>query len=295
MSTAVHETESAKPDVTPFRHAFTLIELLVVIGIIAVLAGLLVTVGGQVVQGGKKTLTSDTLKVLDTAMNSWMQQKGRPLPPGVEYYHGAAVSGSIAPSQRVAFADGYGLDGSGAAVLIPTVSWFVKLVDEVEACDSAATEIKAINSKLVSFENVEPAYRPGLLASQSWQDFGKVPGRMTVIKDAWGNPLRLVHPAIDGNFGSIPLTATSGFVQLGGNNGVMTTAAASTSQVSYYPIMVNRYCTTDKDRQDHPGIKGYGDGGKCIEGRPYFYSIGADADPSQRSDNVYLNSPRFVQ
>jgi hypothetical protein len=34
-----------------------------------------------------------------------------------------------------------------------------------------------------------------------------------------------------------------------------------------------------------------GDGGKCVGGRPYFYSAGPDKDPSTIEDNVYLSVP----
>ena len=290
MSNA-QQSPATRPHVS---RAFTLVEILVVLAIIAVLAGLLVTVGGQVSNSGRKQLVSSTMKILDTSLNAWMQQKGQPLPPGVEYYHANTVAGSIPVVNKMAFADAYVVDASGQAVLIPTVSWFIKLVDEVDACASAADEIKAINPKLISFENTDPAFQPSNAAMMSWRNYSKVPGRMYKVVDPWGNPLRMVHPAIDGNFGSMPTSPTTGFVPLTGATGVLTLADSAATNARYFPSQVNRYCMTDADRQQYPQLKGYGDGGKCIEGRPYFYSVGADGDPSRRDDNVYLTTPRFV-
>ena len=59
---------------------FTLIELLVVIGIIGLLIGITLVVGNQVVTGGKKQLTTDTLRVLDQSLEAYIHATGGGIP-----------------------------------------------------------------------------------------------------------------------------------------------------------------------------------------------------------------------
>src|SRR4051812_10028635 len=58
------------------RRGFTLIELLVVIGIIGLLVGITLVVGGQVMTGGRRSVTQDTLRTLDTALLAYIDAKG---------------------------------------------------------------------------------------------------------------------------------------------------------------------------------------------------------------------------
>ena len=58
---------------------FTLVELLVVIGIIAVLAGLVLAVGGGVLRRSERTTTETALTSLDQAIEEMEQQRGQAL------------------------------------------------------------------------------------------------------------------------------------------------------------------------------------------------------------------------
>ncbi len=60
-------------------RGFTMVELLVVIGIIALLAGLVVAVGGGVLRRGERTTTETALTSLDQAIEELEQQRGQAL------------------------------------------------------------------------------------------------------------------------------------------------------------------------------------------------------------------------
>src|SRR5437899_1221558 len=63
------------------HRGFTLIELLIVIGIIGVLVGITLVVGSQVMTGGKKNVTLDTIRVLDSSREAYIHSKGENPPP----------------------------------------------------------------------------------------------------------------------------------------------------------------------------------------------------------------------
>lgn len=261
------------------RSAFTLIELLVVLGIIGILVGLTLVVGGSVVAGGKKRQTEETLKNLDNALNAYIAARESGFPGYVE----ARINNqTLAVPMVDGVADEDQFNGpQQTKARIPTTSWFVYVVSELDKVPAAEQAINVIDAKLkrVGVPNAQGALY-------------EVPGRQIEILDAWGNPIRFVHPKFDGRI-------TSAAPSPGNSGGpLVNTADFLAVSVTWAAPRIRRNALTDDQRQarkdaGEPYMIGDSDGGRCTGDRPYFYSVGPDGDPSTTSDNVYLSPPQF--
>lgn len=218
---------------TPRRNgAFTLIELLVVIGIIGILIAATLVVGTRVVGGGKERATHDTLKILDSALQNYIQEMGEIPPPTVN-------DPVITETNTYVIVDMQTSPG----VWVDTTALFIL---QAQGSRSAKEAVERIPSQYIR--------RTG--ATQQF----------TTVLDAWKNPIRYVHPALDG--------------RIDPQVGVATLLGTAPSGRTYVPTEVRRM-NTDSDI------------GLCPNNRPYFYSAGPDGRPETIADNIYMVKPQI--
>lgn len=255
-------------------RAFTLIELLVVIVIIGVLLVLTLSLGPSLIGSGKRSVTQDTLKILDSALSAYIAEKGGPPEPFVE-------DPRLPRSQRdgrfvIPVADARNFTNPTGREVIDTVGLFLLQTKESR---EASKVIDGLNPKMI--RGLDPV--PGS-ANLTLADAQVVPALRTVL-DGWGNPIRYVHPAFRG--------AINGRTEGGGN-------AADPVQVS--AILGNapagkRFGVTQIRRTDldpsniSAGTWDDADGGSPKNDRGYFYAAGPDGNPATLEDNVYLVQP----
>lgn len=258
------------------RRGFTLIELLVVIGIIGILVGITFAVGRSVVGGSKKNATEDTMRVLDTALQAYIQARGENPPFTVRF-----TNTTTNVSNTLVALDGTFDDGD---YIINSVGVFVAVAQQVP-------EAKAVLDKL----------GPKQIVQLDADGAGPQPTLPTVL-DAWGRPIRFVHPKGDG-------------LILGDLNSTGNSREASRRLEAWMPLasgdpaylfdaVRRNHSIPDVERTaDGVPIAGDSDGGKTAGSRPYFYSAGEDglvgysqvdgAWVNYNTDNVYLSEPTF--
>lgn len=214
-----------------WRRGFTLIELLVVIGIIGILVAASLVVGTKVVGGGKERATIDTIRLLDTALQNYIQEVGEIPGPTVD---DPAINVTV--THVIADVE------SAAGTMVDTTSLFLLQAAKVK---SASEAVKALPSQYVRKTGTQQQF--------------------TVVNDAWGNPIRYVHPAFDGRID--PQVTSASLI------------GPAPAGRTYKPTDIHRTNTIS-------------DIGLCPNNRPYFYSCGPDGRPETLEDNVYLVKPQ---
>mgnify|MGYP000266772146 CR=1 FL=1 len=265
------------------NRAFTLIELLIVIGIIGLLIAITLAVGGQVAKGGKERLTRDTLRVLDTALSEYINANdGIP-----DAMHLDRVQGNINYFIPVADARDMEHDDQTPAQLIKgnqminSVGLFIEQVKNVPKAKTAIDSLPTKVIRLLDPDNPDPAAL----------DQRK---RLTVM-DAWGRPIRYVHPAFDGLVLESPGDTTSPR-----DVGTIVGPPSGSDQYSIGKIRRNRDALPPSNPVKAEELAD-SDGGVCVGNRPYFYSAGPDGkvgyDPAtetdHNADNIYSTAPTF--
>jgi len=299
------ETSRFKP--TNVARAFTLIEILMVVSIIALLAAITIGVGASMADAGRKRATEGVLQVLDQSLADFIAQ-----------------SGSIPPSiVAVTLEENFGGKVRGEIVYYPAVDGVIDVV--IPNDDPSAPErhypINSIGLYLISIsqsldvKSVLSSVDGSMIRHFTIDDpdtavvEGLQPGMLTVF-DAWGNPIRYVHPKFDG----IIEDSSSSRRVLGMAGDPLDildtaigyfTAEALPVDLSFVPfdgiaIRRNKILQIDQEEARQNGGLDYpvetdSDGGKCPSQRPYFYSAGPDGDPSTVEDNVYTTMPEFVR
>jgi len=258
--------------VPSMRRAFTLIELLVVIGIIAVLVAITLVVGGQVLSSGKTRTTTEVIRQLTSITDQYVQFEDKPVPSKYVFSMGAAANDTWEYSLVDARVD-------GANGLVTPIESGARAIAVLRNRPEIADALKTLPSKFVEATDLrEAGGNQPAVAVQS-----------TRILDAWGRPIRFVHPAFDGGFGpywnGTTLVARLADRQL---NEVRGGAILNTDiRRSYFPF--------DPTLPANTGFTGDADEGICDGKSPYWYSMGEDGDAGTRADNVYVNKPRFPQ
>lgn len=183
--------------VGPARPGFTLLELLMVIGIISILIIISVAVAHRVTGTGKAEATKQTLRVLDSALNAYIESKGSPPPPWVvDPRPGNPTNNQyIIPIADAANAS------DPMTRPINTVGLFILQCREVAEANAA---IQGLDNKVL--REYDPDGENTAWANQ--------PQLMTAV-DGWGNPIRYVHPVFKGivtdSSGSGPATTANVF------------------------------------------------------------------------------------
>lgn len=298
------------------ERAFTLIELLVVILMISILIGIVLTVGANVMSGGKSRQTADTIRTVDAAVETYIRDVGRVPPAFVLAFRPGRpeqfpLDGDDFAAYPLADAVDVSTGDDANRTRINTIGLFIKAAEDIGLEDIFA----GVSTRLLvrwdgDFDLVETS---GTAPPAP----GRQPELRTII-DGWGQPLRFVHPAWDGvitqqdnqgvrratgRFGNSVRPITANVNDLGTDFWLPANRAPanfSPSSQADFPIrQIRRDRLTDDDRSnwsEPAGVSpiGDGDGGYTIGGRPYIYSAGPDGDPSTIDNNVYTTRPRFA-
>lgn len=272
-------------------RAFTLIEMLVVIIIVGILVTLVVAVGARVTTSSRASTTRDVIRALDTALESYIASSGEDKPKGYVSFEENTTVGN----RNFPIVDGV-IPTTNGRTVINSVGLFL-----LQARDYSGSigVVEGLDSNFV--RRYTPADGGGQVG------VGDEQPELVTVFDAWGQPIRYVHPLFDGEVVDMPPRQdcqTGTGVRMRGstsaNNGYFFGEAPAFYQDLAFSRVRRNYIT---ERERNPAecpnfaalIPGDGDGGECVAGRPYFYSMGPDADPSDREDNVYTTEPRFIR
>lgn len=292
---------SPRPSRRPARPAFTLVEMLVVVGIVVILVTITLGVGRSVVEGGRKRATEGVLRALDQTLDIYIEQKGEIPPALVPVPPSRLVGGGPIQGQTMYYPmiDGVVQTANGAPLMAhDSVGVYMIAAEQVPEIQSLITGIdqRFVQHRLSGAEIVRSGGGNTPDASSTRTEI-----EMTSFIDAWGNPIRIVHPRFDGTFSSGQF----------GTLGIMPTDDGSDGYFTRDELPMNRFMPIRRIRrlaptreqwaqysqatidQEFVGRAGDADGGVCPSPRPYFYSAGPDGDPATTEDNVYTVRPRF--
>lgn len=263
------------------RAGFTLVELLVVIGIIVVLVGITIGVGSSVANSGRQRATEGALQALDQVLEAYIQANGNP-PAFVRVGEADLSDSSLIGSGNDGFFPLF--DGFSEVDEQPVNTVGLFLIEARRSVPAAENIVSGLDPKFVKLFQPGPA------------DDAIQPEALTVF-DAWGNPIRMVHPRFDGEV--VESTRSLGdpgvAIDLTDSNSPFLQGAetffSANGQLGLERL--RRNALSKADYQTTPGLTGDSDGGICPNPRPYFYSAGPDGDPSTTDDNVYTSRPRF--
>lgn len=270
------------------RRGFTLIELLIVVGIIGVLVAITLVVGGQVLAGGKSRTTQDILRQLSTATDLWAQQADSKIPSKYTFSTGPGAG----ERWEYALADVREQAPPPDGAIAPAIDSGARAMALLRSRPDVAAALSTLPSKFVVAVDLRARDAGGTVA-------GNEPSEAVnsvQVLDAWGRPIRFVHPAWDGGWGeywngstvtardnpyaALPAGQRPSEIRGG------TEVARTTWRRSYKPFSPQAPGVTD-------AWVGDADEGRCESGAPYWYSVGEDGDPGERGDNVYTTRPRF--
>ncbi|MDX2130583.1 MAG: prepilin-type N-terminal cleavage/methylation domain-containing protein [Planctomycetota bacterium] len=290
------------PCARPRPRAFTLMELLVVIGIIAVLVALVVVVGSAVTSNARSSLTRDGLRVLDSTLASYIADNGD-IP--IAYVPDPRVTQNPGQYRNVLLpvADARNMSDNDTAAspqgnqMINSVGLFMTQVNPAADSQSVVKLRGSVNAQ----KNLSAL--PSKLSAV--YDADRNPDRQPAIStaiDAWGRPMRYVHPSFDGlmtddptNTSPDPAAARDVDLVLGAPRPNTTWAIArirrNARDTAPTPTQAQQFADSD--------------GGSCVGNRPYFYSAGPDGRVGVQvsaggevindfnADNVYTTLPSF--
>lgn len=269
------------------RRAFTIIELLVVVGIIGILVSIGLFVGRAVVSKGKRVATEGLIQVADKALEAYYDKKGEG--PSDRYTY-KNKTGEIYEFALMDGRDGgnttsFDVDKDPAFDSFARFALACKDVPEADAVLKSIADPRQVRNVVVAagiFDDPTTGSKTDL--------------RSIEFIDGYGRPLRFVHPAFHGGFGSF-LDQTQKPAQMSSvrqNKKVTERRGSSTNKIdfrrSYRPFNPASLSAS----QDPRKAVGDADEGLCPSSRGYFYSAGLDLDPGTREDNVYSAQPTFA-
>lgn len=280
-------------------------EMMVVLGIMAILMAIGITAGSQIFASSKERLTQQTLAALDRSLTEYISVEGR-IPEPVYIYAKPKDSGSnpwnspndfrwIPVADAVTDEPPYSPHET-----INSVGWYLKQIEQIE---SAMEPIRALPEKVftsVEFHSTDDMEGDNFPQYDEAMPEQSEPHPLPTVLDAWGNPIRYVHPAFQGViYGNYPNVGgnVASFVPLRDDpttanvEGVLIIPSSIHDGAGRPPTPVPEAFT---DIRRSP-TQGDADGGLCTNNRPYFYSCGPDGDPSTVDDNVYLVRPNGFQ
>lgn len=283
--------------VRPLHPGFTLIELMIVIGVIALLTVITLSVGTSMINTGKKHATKGVLEALDQTLEAYIDAKGE-MPPALVEIRNDDLPRSIATlvgNDNPAFYPAVDGTTDRGQIQINSVGLYLYAAQNVPAVQDI---LAGINPKLIK------QYAPTGAAGGGGGGFGNAssmaeqPTLLTVF-DAWGNPIRFVHPKFDGIIEKNRRAEGSDGEQFNisrHQNGFFEKGLLDLLEGNRSFIIQNvrRNKMTPAERTEDPDLVADSDGGKCPGPRPYFYSAGPDGDPSTTEDNVYTTVPTFI-
>lgn len=248
------------------RPGFTIVELLVVVAIIAVLTAIVLVAGGRVVTGGKRTATADVIRLLDTSLEAYIAAKDGLPESRMNIATTNAYTDPLDPTvpdaqkRLVPLADGRTSNNGTNSTqdIINTVGLYMT---QAKLVPTAKSHLDAIPGRFI----VRRKILGGTAANQMEID--------TVV-DAWGNPIRFVHPAWHGLVVASASQLQTG-VALSGNGWA--------------------FATLRRNNVDVGANVGDSDGGTCPGKRPYFYSMGEDELATTIADNIYTTIPVYTK
>lgn len=282
---------------TTRRRGFTIIELLIVIAILATLVALTMAVGGAVLEGARKRQTMASLQIMDSSLSSYIAERDDIPPPLMGVPRDAAKR--EARRRVIPVIDGSTRQGKELIRPINAGAMFMYQASEIASIKIA---FEGLDSKLVQRYNIDEAPVANIRRGQPIDQDLEQPELPTMF-DAWGNPIRYVHPAFDGIIlrGDTRRIGEAGMqvwlLDDGNKFGWDLGGPAHEFGWLFHKVRRNKLVAEDyaKWADDREPLIGDGDGGICISDRPYFYSSGPDGDPSTTDDNVYTQPPRFVE
>lgn len=270
------------------RAGFTLVELMVVMVILVVLMGIGLAVANQVTQGGRIRTTQSLIRTLDQTMAQYQGDTGK------------KISGVFrdAVGNEFPLFDGrvIGFDNLDQPAT-PSQAFYMAVLRESPGASKLLANIDA-----AFVERVPTLAFPGLgvarLTAQASNE------SVVIVKDAWGEPIRFVHPKWHGGYGNFyrqdPGSASSFIAESPVRDplsaGFRSGNGTATLDLRRSALPRNAQNTGVAPNSDdwQTAWKGDGDEGLCPGGLPYFYSSGPDKDPGRRGDNVYTTQPTFT-
>ncbi len=286
------------------RRAFTLVELLVVIALVAVLAGISIAIGASMADAGRTRATEGVIQALDQTLERYINQTNAvptalvPITLSQSFSENGSTSFNAGDVIYLPAIDGSALLDADEEETYPvnSIGLFLASISDVIDVDS---ELSQIDSKFLRRYNNPDDRQPELLT----------------VFDAWGNPIRYVHPKFDG---IIEDSTGPGDRRMLGepgdpidisdvNTGYFTFAALPQDLTDITIPIVRRNKITNVDKEEARANSAGSepnrfdqfvwidsDGGTCPGQRPYFYSAGPDGDPSTTDDNIYTAQPIFT-
>jgi prepilin-type N-terminal cleavage/methylation domain-containing protein len=251
-------------------RGFTMIEIVVVITIIAILTSLGLMVGNKVRLNSQVAATRSLIISLDQGYDSVRNEKG------------SSISGTWRDDRGFEFAVADAAAYAPASLPAPPLPVIVEPSQGLLLL--ASGQHPALKDVIL---RADPRYVTKAILTSNQDGFPtdntvSVP----VMKDAWGNPIRFVHPKWDNGYGPYWNTTTNAVVTSGREQERQVNLKRGPSPTS--PSFTQHFVRSFRHAG---GAVGIADEGVCVGGKGYFYSSGADKDPGLRDDNVYLDNP----